>query len=395
MIPISKINIYNKNKPIVDYRFKIIYTIAMMSVISSHCEGKGSIELNIQNWFPYRSFHMPLFMFAAGYFFKKKNVESTIIYIKKKFLKLILRIYLYNIFYGFYIQYLKKLGFRKRIRAFSFRIIFIEPLGGMGFRNIRSSWFSSTLFFVEVYNILKRKIVSILICKKEVHELIYFLFDLFISSQSIIYSNKGYFKSGLYLHILRILHLNIYYQFGIFYNKHLEENLNLIRNEIYFFLIFASKLCFHLYYSKVISFYYAGCNYGGYSPFTVISISILGIVFWTRISEILEPFIGKNYYINIIADNTFSIMINHILALDLVKVFFAYLSRKTKYCKDFNFYRYYALDVFYIYIPNNVLQTGIIYYLSCLILPIIIQKLITKIKNQIVKNLFLNKIHYF
>lgn len=385
----SKVNIYKnikkyQNKPIVDYRFKIIYAIAMMSVIADHCRAKGSIELNIQNWFHYSSFHMPLFMFAAGYFFKKKNIKSTTNYILRKFKKLIFPIYIYNLFYGFYIQYLKKLGFRKGIRPFSLEIIFIKPFGGRGFRNILPSWFSSSLFFVEVYNILKRKIISILLYKKEIHELIYFLFDLFISSLSIIYSNKGYSQLELYWHILRFLHLNIYYQFGILYNKHLEKNLDLIRSDIYFFFIFSSKLCFHLYYRKVLAFYYGGCNYSGHSPFTVILISILGIAFWTRIGGILEPLLGKNYYINNIADNTFSIMINHILALDLVRALFATLARKTKYCKDFNFNRYYSLDDRYIYIPYNVLQAGIIYYLSCLILPIIIQKLIIKIKNKFI-----------
>ena len=35
------------DKFIPDYRFKIVYAIAMLSVIAEHCRGKGSIELNI------------------------------------------------------------------------------------------------------------------------------------------------------------------------------------------------------------------------------------------------------------------------------------------------------------------------------------------------------------
>ena len=104
------LEIKHKNKQLeskIDYRFKIVYFIAMLSVISSHCNGKGSIELNIQGWMNYRSFHMPLFMFAAGYFFKNKNINNTFDYISRKFKKLILRIYLYNLFYGFYLQILK------------------------------------------------------------------------------------------------------------------------------------------------------------------------------------------------------------------------------------------------------------------------------------------------
>ena len=100
-----------QDKPNIDYRFKIIYTISILSVIAEHLRGKGSIEFNIQGWFPYSSFHMPLFMFSSGYFFKKNNVKYSTIYIIRKFKKLILPIYIYNFFYGFYNQFLKNIGF--------------------------------------------------------------------------------------------------------------------------------------------------------------------------------------------------------------------------------------------------------------------------------------------
>lgn len=370
----------NLNKHIhkVDYRFKIIYCIAMMSVIASHCEGKGSIELNIQGWFNYCSFHMPLFMFAAGYFFKGKNVNRTLSYLKNKFKRLIAPIYYYNLFYSFYIQFLKKKGFYININPFTFKNIIIEPLNGRGSRNINPSWFSSTLFFVEAYNIIKRKIIFFF--NISIHESIYFIIDLFFSYYSVIFSNKGYNQLNRHIYILRFMHLNIYYQLGIIYNKHLEFIIKKIRNDIYFVNIFILKLCFHLYYSNQPCFYYGASQYYNYSPFTVIIISILGILFWVRISEILLPSIGNSFYMNIVADNTFSIMINHIFALDIVKTIFAYISKNTRFCKGFDWKKFYSLDVTYFFIPNNVLQSGIIYFLSCLIIPIIIQKILNKLK---------------
>ena len=368
----------------IDYRFKILYCIAMLSVIASHCGGKGSIELDIQGWFRYTTFHMPLFMFASGYFFKEKNLNYLLDYIFIKFKRLIVPIYSYNFFYGFYSQFLKSKGFNI-ISDFNFRKIIIEPLTGRGFRNIYPSWFSSTLFFVEVYNIFKRKFVTIF--KKRIHESIYFIIDCVFSYYSVIFSNKGFNKLIPHMFILRIMHLNVYYQFGIFYNKHLELGAKKIRNDIYFFVIFSLKLCFHLYYSDQPCFFYGKSQYYNYHPFTVITISILGILFWIRISEILLPSIGNSFYINIIAGNTFSIMINHILALDIVRAFFAFISKNTRFCKDFNFKKYYSLNAAYIFIPNNVLQAGIIYFLNCLIIPIIMQKIINKLKYLIFKSI--------
>ena len=282
------------------------------------------------------------------------------------------------------IQILKNFGFRGvNIKSFSLRIVFLEPLGGNGFKYITPSWFSSSLFYVEVYNILKRKIIDIL--KFEFNEAIYLIIDLALSYISIDLSNRGFNKKIIYINVLRALHLNIYYEFGLFFNKHLEKIVKSIRSDIYLISIFLLKLLFHLYYSKELAFYYGLCRYYNYHPFTVITISILGIAFWTKICEILEPILGKNYYINIVANNTFSIMINHSFALGIVKTIFAFISKYTKYCKNFNYNNYYSLAAKYIYIPNNVRQIGIIYFLSCLIIPIIIQKIIDNIKPIIFK----------
>ena len=163
---------------------------------------------------------MPLFMFAAGYFFKEKNVSNIFKYLIRKFKRLILPIYSYNIFYGIIIQILKKIGFKNNIREFSFRIVLVEPLNGSGFKYIRPSWFSSSLFFVESYNILKRKVLYSL--KKEIHESIYLIIDVIISCLSVSISNKNYNTKYIYMYVLRFMHLNIYYELGIFYNKHLE-----------------------------------------------------------------------------------------------------------------------------------------------------------------------------
>ena len=351
-----KDNLNEKDEFKPDYRFKIIYAIAMFCVLASHLQGKGSLELNIQDWFPYRSFHMPLFMFSAGYFFKVKNVSHIQNYINRKFKRLILPIYLYNIIYGFFIQLIQKLGFKNIIKSFSLHIIFIEPLGGSGFSPIRASWFSSSLFFVEMYNIIKRKAISFF--KIESYEIIYFIIDFIISYNCVILSNKGYNKINLYKHILRFFHLNIYYEFGILFNKHIEFITRKIRHDLFFVIIFLIKLCFYLYYSRIPVFQYSRSIYYNYSPYTVVIISILGILFWLRISELLEPILGKNFYINIVADNTFSIMMNHFFAIFIIKTIFAIISKKTSYCKDFNFYKYYTMNN-YIYVPQNILQTGI------------------------------------
>ena len=242
----------------VDYRFKILYSIGIICVIDSHLQGKASIELSIQDWFPYRSFHMPLFMFSAGYFFKEKNVLNSCKYICRKFKKLIVPIYLYSFFYGFLISLMKQFKFAIIIKPFTLRNIFIESLGISKILFIAPSWFSSTLFFVEIYNILKRKAFTKL--KTGLSEFIYFIIDTFISVISVNLSNKGYNNKSLYRYILRFTHLNIYYQYGIFFKKYLESFIKKMKTDFLFACIFGLKLIYHIYFQKFLYFNIQGQN---------------------------------------------------------------------------------------------------------------------------------------
>jgi len=370
------------NNEQIDYRFKILYVIGIMSVIVEHLHGYSSIEFDFQGWLRYSSYHMPLFMFGAGYFFKQKNLKYVTKYIYNKFKKLVLPIYIYNLFYGFYSQLLKKLKF-KNMRDFSFDIIFLKPLIGTGFKNIAPSWFSATLFYVEVYNILKRKLILSLF-KFDFNELLYFIIDFIISLFAVYYSNLGYNKTLIYIAVLRTMHLNIYYQLGIFYKKILEQYFKNLKNDFFIIIIFTSKFLIHLYHGKELAFYYGASDYYNCSPLSVFIISFLGIMFWMRFCEIFESVLGKNYYINIIADNTYSMMINNVLANNMITTIYFFISKYTNYCQSFNKEKYFNYDHKYIYIPNNkVRQLGIIYVLNGLIFPIILQKIINKIKKYI------------
>ena len=63
----ERLLIMNKKK--IDYRFKILYAVAILMVVAGHCDG-GGISLDFAQWFPYEGIHLALFTFCSGYFFK-------------------------------------------------------------------------------------------------------------------------------------------------------------------------------------------------------------------------------------------------------------------------------------------------------------------------------------
>ena len=55
----------------IDYRFKLLYAVAMIMVVCDHAWG-GGITF-IREWFPYGGMHIALFVFCSGYFYKSSE----------------------------------------------------------------------------------------------------------------------------------------------------------------------------------------------------------------------------------------------------------------------------------------------------------------------------------
>ena len=93
----------------VDYRFKILYAIAMFLVVSGHIHN-GGVSLFYELLPPYM-FHVQLFVFCSGYFYKRKAEVNPLSYVKKKISHLIIPLYMWNLVYSVIVYGLSYLGF--------------------------------------------------------------------------------------------------------------------------------------------------------------------------------------------------------------------------------------------------------------------------------------------
>lgn len=110
--------------------------------------------LDIGGLVPYYSFHMPLFAFISGYFYKKGSEHRLGVYAKKKIIRLLGPYMVYNLMYGMIAQGLHRAGF-----AFggdlSLWNLFVEPfITGHQFEYNLAAWFVPALFLVEMANVL-------------------------------------------------------------------------------------------------------------------------------------------------------------------------------------------------------------------------------------------------
>lgn len=301
----------------------------------------------------------------------------------KKIKTLLVPLYVYNIIYGIIVQVLKSKGFYIG-DDFNFYNIVIAPItNGHQFIYNMGGWFIVPLFMVEVYNVLKCKILHI--ANKKASDYICFFIDIIIGLIGNQLACQGY-VFGWWLVLVRILYFIPFYGFGIFYKNILEKYDKKIPSFYYFTVVFLMKFLIVSHFGKMLAYTASWCNDFTEGPAMPIVIGALGIALWLRIAIILEPVIGKSKWINIIADNTYSIMMNQFLGFMIIKTIYALISKLHIGFSDFDWVSY-KTDIWWYYMPRKLHYTLIIYVVSGIFFSIIIQKGISFVKRHMVRML--------
>ena len=360
-------NMMSRSKRI-DYRFKILYAFGIILVLCAHADG-GALSV-LKEWFPYDGTYLTLFAFSSGYFYRREEEANIGSYILRKTKKLILPLYLYNFAYAF-IVYLSRLKGFTIGEDPSFYSIFILPItNGHQFLYNMGGWFLIPLFMIEVFNISVRRLFQCF--HKGIHEWVFFSCYLILGIIGNILAEKG-FNTGWWLVLVRMLFFLPFFGFGTLYQKILEQKLSKIPVGWYFGLIFLLKLCINLKYGDMPTFVPAWCTDFRFSPITSIVSGYLVALFWMRIFTAIEPLLGKSKLVNLIADNTFCIMINHFMGFMLVKTICALLSNYLPALRDYHWIAY-KTDIWWFFLPNGARTFLTVYVAAGIAFPLLFKK---------------------
>lgn len=358
----------------INYQFKFLYVIGIIAVVAGHC-GNGGISLGYE-FFPPASFHLPLFIFVSGYFYKSSDETNIGRAICKKAKKLILPMYCYNIFYGLLVFLSRNWGFTIGEDISWFRL-FISPwTDGNQFAYNMGAWFVAPLFMIYVFNLCVHKLIRGKFCDYVI-EVLYFALGI-----AAIWAAQHGYNHEVGLALIRMGYFLPFYGLGLLYKNHLEK-FDKIGNLPYFAILLLLQLAIIFKYRQPMSYTYSWCNTfdNGYMPFV---IPILGILFWLRIARIVAPIVPQCKCIMLVADNTYSIMVNQFLGFMLVKSVFGVVNLLTeaKIFMAFSWEEFYS-DIWYYYVPAGINQWLILYLAAGIIIPILIQKLLDAVKKRV------------
>lgn len=357
----------------IDYRFKILYALGMIFITAGHC-GNGGISL-LYEWFPPYAFHLGLFVFCSGYFYKDSSEEKPGRYILKKVKHLLIPLYLWNFAYAIFTSVMKLVGFTigDPVNIYT---LFITPLNnGHQYGYNLGSWFIAPLLTVEIFNVLFRKGLSFL--KGKAKEIVIFVIYFALGALGVILANMGWLRTAK-LFVVRALFFLPFYAMGSLYKNVLEKH-DKLPSLPYFAIIGVLMLVILGICGRIPTYSPSWCNDFIDGPVMPFLVGYLGIFFWLRVATLIEPIFGRNKYVNLIADNTYSIMVNQYVGFLLVKVVYFLLHRFTPLLPDFRISQF-LTNLWYFYLPGDLELLNIFYLIAGITVPILIQLLINKIK---------------
>lgn len=341
--------------------FRILSAIGIILVAAGHL---GFNLFDVGGLFPYYSFHVFIFLFVSGYFYKPEAENKIGSYIKGKCVTLLVPYFAWNLFYGIITFLLHKAGFAIG-QDISLYTLFLAPFdGGHQFMYNFPAWFVPVLFLVEVINVCARKMLSFLHLN---YEWLIFAGSLLLGILTVWLAAGGHVW-GYYKIPGRILFMLPGFEMGHVYKEKLEAH-DRLSNGLYFLVVMGIQLaitflCGGLAFSAV---WVTSFGNGPVVPYLTV---ITGIAFWLRVSRILKEVPSISEGLVTIGRNTYAVMMHHIMAFFLVKTVFYAIYLLTPLCGDFDTVMYFS-DVNYLYLPKGAEAVKWLYLAAGIGIPLV------------------------
>lgn len=353
--------------------FRLLSALGILLVVAGHAD---LWAFDVGGLFPYYSFHVELFLFISGYFYRESDEERIGSYIGRKAGRLLAPYFIWNVFYGLLAALLRQLGFWIG-GGVSLRTLFLEPfLTGHQFGYNFPAWFVPALFLVELIHICLRKALKILKIPPVYREWLMLAGCLAAGLLTVRFAIGGHVW-GYYKFPGRILFMLPVFVFGRLYRVKLEA-LDRLPNAVYFGVLFLLQLTVTL-CCNGLAFSTVWCTGFANGPFVPYLTVVTGIAFWLRVAKVLAPALGKSAFFNRLGAETWSVMMHHIAAFMLVKGIFFAVSVLTPFCRDFDRAAFFS-DVNYLYLLRGADAAKWIYLAAGIALPLLLRQGVEKIR---------------
>ena len=352
--------------------FRALYLIAIVFVVDGHTTLADMFDMD--SLMRYYSFHLMLFAFGAGYFFRFHGGILKDIFSRAK--RLLVPLYLWNAVYGAGAMLLRRFGgFEIGAEISAYTLLLAPIVDGEHFVWNLGSWFIFPLFLAQVIYSLIRRAAALW----KDSEWITFLVCLIpgCAAVEICHANM---QSLLPLFLLRALILLPGYAGGVLYRRCLERR-DTLPTVPYLSVIVVLRALLCVRYEN-LAYLLSSCTYFTCGAFGVYFGALLAIAFWLRIARLLAPHMAKSGLALYISRHTFDVMMHHFMGFFALNGVFLVFNALGVGAADFSVKSFRTMYN-YNYAPGGRPEFNVLYLLAGLLLPLLVPMTLDKIKQLI------------
>ena len=360
-----------------NYTMRVFYLLAIVFVVDGRMSMGHMFEMN--GLFRYYSFHLMMFAFGSGYFFKLYGKPLSDLLHRAK--KLLIPLYFWNLVYGVGAALLRRLGGFELGEPLSAYTLLLAPLAdGEHFVWNLGSWFIFPFFCAQVFYALVRRLSSLW----HENEWMTFLLCLIPGCVAVQLCYTGR-QDILPIWMLRPMILLPGFAGGTLYRRVLERRDHLPTVPYLIGVVILRALLCTRY--ENLAYLLSDCSYFVCDAFGVYAGAALAIAFYLRISRLLAPYIGKSRLALAISRNTFDVMMHHYMGFFALNCFFLIVHILGLGAADFSVHIFRTRSN-YLYAPDGRAEWSVLYLLCGVTLPLLIGHTARAVKTRLQACLF-------
>lgn len=379
------------------YQLYILSAFAIFFVILGHIRF-GYVDMTeigtFYGWFPYYSFHLPIFLFISGYFWKDPSQSRYFPELGRFFLKKVKNLLVpYFVINGIFLLLGNVLSGQgiTFLQTFTWHRWLVDPwIKPYLITFSVPTWYLISLFIAEIYFVLLRSLFRLFLKKELVREIVLLVLTLALGVLAA-YLKKTASPSDAAVVYLRSAAMLFFLQVGYFYRHHLES-VDTLGNVPYFLLLFGIQfLIILLSGNNVLSpglYALLDFNYTGHNFFLA---GLTGTFLWLRISRLISLIPARSRLLIFIGKNTKYIMSFHVFGAFVLNYIFSLLYKARigmTFLQDFSPQRFRSY-LYYACVGNP--RMILMYFFAGLFFSLGLAWIIQLVKGLLVKGLFRKK----
>ena len=349
---------------------RALYLLAIVFVVDGHT-ALGDL-FTLDGLFRYYSFHLMLFAFGSGYFFRLHGTPARDVLTRAR--RLLLPLYAWNLVYGVGAALLRRFGGFTVGEPLSAYTLLLAPIvDGEHFGWNLGAWFIFPLFAVQVLYAAVHRLSRLW----RGNPWVTFLVCLVPGCAAVQLCHAGN-PQALPVAVLRPLILLPGYALGALYRSRLEAVDNRLPTVPLLLTVAVLRALPCVRYEN-LAYLLSSCTYFLCDAFGVYAGAALAIAFWLRIARLLAPLMRKSRLAMAISRNTFAVMMHHYMGFFALNCVFLALNMLGVGAADFSV-RSFRTGVSYNYAPGGRPEWDVLYLLCGLLVPLAIAWIVEKLR---------------